>query len=54
MDGSGAWWNHSGRLTTWFKSLMISTNNPHGWNVEWNKDKFYSSDYLVDNQKTDT
>jgi len=32
MDGSGAWWNHSGHLATGSRSLITSTENPHGWN----------------------
>ncbi len=31
MDGSGAWWNHN--LAIGFRSLMISIENPHGWNM---------------------
>jgi hypothetical protein len=32
MDGSDAWWIHSGHLTTSSRSFMTSIENPHGWN----------------------
>jgi hypothetical protein len=44
MDGNGAWVNHSVHLAIGSRSLMISTKNPHGWTVKWNRDKFGSND----------
>jgi hypothetical protein len=57
VDGSGAWWKHDGHLAMNPKSLMTSMKNPHmggmgsfpinvGWNVEWNRDIFYSSEVI--------
>jgi len=49
VDGNDAWWNHNGHLATHSKSLMISTMNAHGWNVEWIRTKFSSSAWEVIN-----
>jgi hypothetical protein len=41
MDGNGAWLNHSGHLAMGSRSFITPTKNPLGWNVEWNRDKFF-------------
>ncbi len=41
------WWNHNEHLAMHFGSLMTSTKNLRGWNVEWNKEMFYNNELLL-------